>query len=168
MNSKWTIMVSALALVGAVTVGKMASSGAFAQDAKHGPAVVKSDLKNVKQQGEQNEQGEQDGDDEMLTAPVTIGRAVDAAVARTPGYPNGAELENENGTVVWSVDVVSQDGKKYEVKVNGTSGVVISSQVDGQDDENEDGDGDGESNDGGHHEGPGGDGDGETNDDGGK
>ena len=166
MNSKWTMMVGALALVGAVTVGKMASSGALAQEAKHGPAVVKIDLKNVKHQGEQNEQ---EGEDEMLTAPVTIGRAVDAAVARTPGYANSAELENENGTIVWSVDVVSQDGKKFEVKVNGTSGAVISSQVDQHDGDNEDGDGDGETNDdGGQHEGPGGDGDGETNDDGGK
>jgi uncharacterized membrane protein YkoI len=99
---------------------------------------------------------EQGGEDEMLTAPVTIDRAVSAALARTAGYANSAQLENENGTVVWSVDVVTQDGHKYEVKVDGASGSVISSKIDNADGGDEDRDGDGD------------DGDGESNDDGGK
>lgn len=154
MKNRLLLLTTALALVGIMAIGKMTSVAAFAQEGKRfGTIARKHSAAKVTQSRNHEEQG---GEDEMLTAPVTIDRAVSAALARTAGYANSAQLENENGTVVWSVDVVTQDGHKYEVKVDGASGSVISSKIDNADGGDEDRDGDGD------------DGDGESNDDGGR
>ncbi len=164
MKQSQKVLIGAFAAIGVISTGVMFTTPAFAQGGKSASksmTVTKNnasegnqhDLKSEKQEGA-------DTEDEMLTAPVNMGQAVNAALGGTPGFANAAELEDENGTLVWSIDVVSSNGNKYEVKVNATNRAVISSKIDSPDGVGEDEDHDGE-----HHEGPGGDGDGETNDD---
>lgn len=131
---KSTILIAMLAVVGALTVGKLTATAAFAQDPK--TKVL------AQQEPKQEHDGEEE--DELLTARVGIGQAVNVATQRVKGYVNEAKLEKEKGKLIWSVGIVSPDGKQVaEVEVDGTTGAFIKSEIG----EGEEGDGDGETDD---------------------
>jgi hypothetical protein len=65
-------------------------------------------------------------------AKVTADQARAAALAKVPGATIGkVELDNENGAVVYSVKLVDSAGTGQEVKIDATSGTVLSTQADG-------------------------------------
>ncbi len=131
---KSTILVAMLAVVGALTVGKLTAGAAFAQEPK---------AKLMAQQGNKpDHDGEED--DDLLTARVSIAQAVNVATQRVKGYVNEAKLEKEKGKLIWSVGIVSPDGKQLaEVEVDATSGAFLKSEIEN----GEEGDGDGETDD---------------------
>jgi uncharacterized membrane protein YkoI len=51
--------------------------------------------------------------------------AEQAALQEVPGTIKEAELGNENGYVVWEVEVAANDGTLYEVKVDAGNGQVL-------------------------------------------
>jgi uncharacterized membrane protein YkoI len=56
--------------------------------------------------------------------------ATPTALAQFPGGTvSKTELDNENGTIVYSVQVTDSSGKKQEVKVDATSGNVLPAQA---------------------------------------
>ncbi len=63
-------------------------------------------------------------------AKVTQQRAAQKALAASPGAVVEAQLGEENGTVVWEFEVKAPDGSGHEVKVNATTGAVISAAAD--------------------------------------
>ncbi len=68
--------------------------------------------------------------------------AIDAAVA-AGGTSTSAELENENGSVIWEVEVTADDGTVEEVKVDAGNGDILDREADddeADDDEAEDDD----------------------------
>ena len=56
------------------------------------------------------------------------------ALEKVPGTVNEIELEVENGTVVYEIEVLSTDGTEQEVKVDAQTGEVL--KVEADDDEN--------------------------------
>jgi len=74
------------------------------------------------------------------TAPVlnpaqvqtTADQARAAALAQFPGATvKQVELQDENGALVWGVELTDASGAVQEVKVDGNSGQILSTQADG-------------------------------------
>ena len=75
----------------------------------------------------------------LAQAKVSLGQAISAAEQHANGKAARAELEDENGKVVYGVEVVGA-GKTTDVKVDINTGQVLSAQADQGDhegDENE-------------------------------
>lgn len=62
-------------------------------------------------------------------AKISLQQAIDAALSRQSGKLVKAELQNEDGFLVYNVEVVTPDNKRYEVKVDAGNGSVL--RVDG-------------------------------------
>ncbi|MEU3218826.1 PepSY domain-containing protein [Streptomyces sp. NPDC006971] len=59
------------------------------------------------------------------TARVDVGDATAAAVEAVPGTVTEAELDDEDGTVVWELDVYGSDGRWHDVTVDAGRGTVL-------------------------------------------
>jgi uncharacterized membrane protein YkoI len=65
---------------------------------------------------------------------VTADQAKAAALAQFPGATiEQVELHDENGTLVWGVNLTDASGTAQDVKIDGASGQVVSTQADGPD-----------------------------------
>lgn len=71
-------------------------------------------------------------------ATISEQEARDIALEAVPGEVGDIELDNENGSVVWSVDVAAADGTDHEVVIDAGNGDILAQGVD---DEGEDGEG---------------------------
>jgi uncharacterized membrane protein YkoI len=58
-------------------------------------------------------------------AKVTIDEAIKTASEKVPGKVVEAELEKKHGTLVWEVEVVTEENKLMEVHIDAESGAVI-------------------------------------------
>lgn len=83
-----------------------------------------------------------DDDRHMMDAPrsaqtgarISMERAIAIAQKHVPnGRVKKAELDREQGRLVYEVDIVTRDRKEYDVKVDAHTGQVISSRVDWDD-----------------------------------
>lgn len=68
-------------------------------------------------------------------ATVTPEQATAAATAAVPGTAGTPELSDENGNVVYDVEVTAADGSKVEVKVDAGNGSVLAQETDDAGDE---------------------------------
>lgn len=68
-------------------------------------------------------------------ATVTADEATAAALQAVPGTAGAAQLENENGYVVYGVEITQADGTTVDVKIDAGNGTVLAQDT---------GDGDGE------------------------
>jgi uncharacterized membrane protein YkoI len=73
---------------------------------------------------------ENDAISDLAKAKITLVQAVSAAEAQAGGRATKAELDDERGTVVFDVEVVTPDNKVFDVKVDAADGKVISSKLD--------------------------------------
>jgi uncharacterized membrane protein YkoI len=77
-----------------------------------------------------------DGDDkggnpsraELKTIRVLPQLARKLALARVPGTIVEAEVEKENGRLVYEVDIKTDDGKRFEVEIDALTGEVIEAE----------------------------------------
>jgi len=84
---------------------------------------------------------EQPGTAEPADVPIdpskvktTAEQAKAAALARFPGGTiTQVELQDENGSLIWGVELTDVGGKTQDVKVDGNSGQVITVESDGPD-----------------------------------
>lgn len=84
---------------------------------------------------------EQPGTAESADVPIdpskvktTAEQAKAAALAKFPGGTvTQVELQDENGTPVWGVELTDAGGKAQDLKVDGNSGQVITVESDGPD-----------------------------------
>ncbi|MGW6218155.1 PepSY domain-containing protein [Streptomyces sp. NPDC055109] len=65
---------------------------------------------------------------------VTAQDAIARALEHTPGTAVGAELDDENGAVVWEVEVIGRDGTWHDVRVSPAAGTVLGSRIEHEDD----------------------------------
>lgn len=70
-------------------------------------------------------------------AKITWGQAVQKALAAVHGQVLKTELEEENGFLVYGVEVVTADKAIVDVKVDAGSGKVLAMERDKADDENQ-------------------------------
>jgi len=64
-------------------------------------------------------------------ATITPDEASAAALASVPGTAGAVELDNENGFVVYSVEVTAADGTTIDVKVDAGNGQVLAQDTEG-------------------------------------
>lgn len=68
-------------------------------------------------------------------ATVSQSQAEAAALQAVPGTVTASELGNENGSLIWEVDVQKADGSAVEVKVDAGNGTVLAQQAGDEGDE---------------------------------
>lgn len=61
---------------------------------------------------------------------ITIEEAMNIAVERVPGQIVKVELDRENGIWVYEVDIITQQGVKYEVEVAINTGTIVKIEMD--------------------------------------
>ena len=88
----------------------------------------------VEADDDENEEDAQNQAELAKQAKITEDEAINAALEKVPGTVNEIELEVENGTVVYEIEVLSTDGTEQEVKVDAQTGEVLKVEAD---DENE-------------------------------
>lgn len=76
-------------------------------------------------------------------AKVSLVDAIQAAVKNTPGKAVSAELEDDDGFLVYSVDVVNE-GKVTEVTVDAGNKKILKTEIQGEDEDEDDGEDEGE------------------------
>ncbi len=129
-------------LLGSVTLGV---AGAQAPTAPATPQTA-AQQDQVKQEQEQpaytgsiqapQDQKDQSEQDEAKAlagmAKITADQAKEAALAQFPGATvNKVELENENGSVVYSVQLTDKSGKAQDVKVDAGNAKVLATEAGG-------------------------------------
>ena len=58
-------------------------------------------------------------------ATVSIEQAVKTGIAKQPGKVIEAELEREDGRVVWDLEIVAADGSIAELSIDASSGAIV-------------------------------------------
>lgn len=74
--------------------------------------------------------GQNDAVADLAKARITLVQAANAAEAKIGGRAVGVELESESGTTAFEVEVVAANRAVYDVKIDATSGKVLSSELD--------------------------------------
>lgn len=113
MKEKWLVGFLAMALVAGAGMGLASAAG-------KGDAPKKAD----KETAEQTQLAEK--------AEITAKQAEEAALAEVPGTVTGTELEDENGTVVYGVEISAEKGN-FDVKVDAKTGKVLKAESDDDD-----------------------------------
>src|SRR5680860_1818050 len=68
-----------------------------------------------------------------LPTSVTMEEAIKTATTQFPGKVLEAELESEDGKVIYEVEIVNATGEIREVEVDAQSGKILSSELEDQD-----------------------------------
>ncbi|MGW5864134.1 PepSY domain-containing protein [Streptomyces sp. NPDC055239] len=129
--------VAALALVGGGTATALATTG---DDESSGAAAKKSSVQ-LKDNDRDDDRYDDDRDDakentvEVKSAKVTAADAIKAALANQSGTAVSAELDDEdNGGLVWDVDVLGKGSTWHSVQVDPGTGKVLGSHTEQDDD----------------------------------
>ena len=80
-----------------------------------------------------------DAEDSITENNVSLSEedAIDIATAEANGSVEEVELESEDGTPVYEVEIVASDGGKTEVTVHADNGTVLELESEDEDDESE-------------------------------
>jgi uncharacterized membrane protein YkoI len=125
---RMTTIISGVVMAALVAVG-----GVSAQQAKHtGSIEVKND--------------DEAGFAEV--ANISLDSAINSALKQVPGKVVKAELENEDGYLVYGVEIAKTDHQMADVKVDAGSGKVLKIEADQKDNEGREG----KDSDSGHEE----------------
>ncbi len=68
-----------------------------------------------------------------LATSVTMEEAIKTATTQFPGKVLEAELESEDGKVIYEVEIVNATGEIREVEIDAQSGKILSSELEDQD-----------------------------------
>ncbi|RMH32279.1 MAG: hypothetical protein D6690_14070 [Nitrospirae bacterium] len=69
---------------------------------------------------------------------ITLEQAIQTAKTTVPGRVLEAELEKEDGKVVYEVDIAGADGNIHELTVDADSGKVLKNEVEDEDHDGKD------------------------------
>ncbi|MFF2450834.1 PepSY domain-containing protein [Neobacillus sp. NPDC058068] len=116
MNKKFLIPALAVSIIGGGIAGSLLNHTTFAASNTNAP-VEKSQEKEVSDASEQATLKKQ--------AKITEADAIKIALAKVPGTNNGTELENEDGKVVYGVEVKDSKNNLSDVKVDAVTGTII-------------------------------------------
>ncbi len=126
------VVVGAAGLAGAVT-GQSPTTSANPQEAEHDQAPSYHSSVTAPAAAERGSESAEDANLQGL-ATVTADQASAAAVGAVPGTAGKVELENEDGNVVWSVEVTGADGTVTDVKVDAGNRDILAQEVDNESD----------------------------------
>ena len=119
MKKRFLVPALAVAVMGGGVAGSLLNTSVFAANSNSNSKVEVSDEQEEKQLQKE--------------ATVTEEAAVSAALQEVSGKAGEAELEDEDGTVVYGVEVTDDQGKKFDVKVDAKTGKVLKAEADDED-----------------------------------
>ncbi|MFI0237524.1 PepSY domain-containing protein [Streptomyces sp. NPDC016845] len=122
-----TTVISAIAVV-ALLGGGAATAVAVADDG--GSSGPKSSVR-VKDDGVGDAQ---ENADEARGAKVRAEDAIAAALKHTPGTATGADLDSDDGRLVWEVDIIGSGSTWHDIDVDPGTGKVLGSHTEKDDD----------------------------------
>ncbi|SDN80980.1 PepSY domain-containing protein [Bacillus sp. OK048] len=125
MKKKFIIPALAAAILGGGVAGSLLNTSAFAANNDSNSNKVE-----VTDKQEQNQLAKE--------ASITKEEAISAALKEVAGKAEKTELEDEDGTVVYGVEVTDDQGKKHDVKVDAKTGKVLKVDVDDENDSESD------------------------------
>jgi len=67
-------------------------------------------------------------------AKITEEAATKTALEKVPGTVNEVELENEDGTIVYGIEIVAEDGSQQDVKIDAQTGEIVKVEADDEED----------------------------------
>jgi uncharacterized membrane protein YkoI len=114
--------VKPVAPIAAVATTNVEAPGTEVADAKEAPGTEVADATEAAKTPEVVDPNEQAN--LQKAAKITQQQASDAALKQVSGTVKKVELEDENGVVVYGVQIVDANGKGFDVKVNAATGVV--------------------------------------------
>ncbi|WP_030789394.1 PepSY domain-containing protein [Streptomyces sp. NRRL S-920] len=123
--------VAAAALITGGTATALATTGDDESAAKQSSVQVKDNDRKDDDRDDADDAAENTA--EAKAAKVTAAEAIKAALAKTPGTAVSAELDEEDGGLVWGVDIL-KGGTWHEVEVDPGTGKVLGTWVDKDDD----------------------------------
>jgi uncharacterized membrane protein YkoI len=123
----------------ALGIGLLGTVYAQTRGGGQGPAYSSSVQVKDQDREERGERHDEQGEAGRLAALAKIdaNQASAAAVAQVPGTVLKVALDNENGNVVYSVEVKTASNELKDVKVDAGTGKVLHVAVAGQDDDEE-------------------------------
>ena len=124
MNKKFLIPALAVSIIGGGIAGSLLNHKTFAASNTNA-SVEKSQEKEVSDASEQASLKTQ--------AKIKEADAIKIALAKVPGQNNGTELENEDGKVVYAVEVKDTNNSISDVKVDAVTGTIVKIDKDDQD-----------------------------------
>ena len=129
MNKKILVPALALSIMGGGIAGSLLNGSAFAANSSQTNGEDVSD--DQEENGEVPDQEEQ----KQLKQEATITEEESKALAlkEMEGNITDTELEDEDGVIVYSVEVTDPKGIKHDVKVNAKSGKVYKVEADEED-----------------------------------
>lgn len=74
---------------------------------------------------------------QTMSAKVTMEEAIQTAKTKFPGRVMEAELESEDGALVYEVEIVSASGETQEIEIDAQSGKVLSNESEHEDDDHD-------------------------------
>ncbi|WP_428952263.1 PepSY domain-containing protein [Streptomyces sp. cg35] len=134
MKRRTTVIsaVAAVALIGAGTATAVAVSG---DDGSAKSTANRSSVRVV----DDGVSDAQENVNEAKGAQVKAEDAIAAALKRTPGVAVGADLDSDDGRLVWDVDVIGSGSTWHHIEVDPGTGKVLGSHVE-KDEKDEDDD----------------------------
>ena len=129
---------SAMSL-GAIALG-LALLGTSAAARRQAPAYTSSvQVQNHDHQERGRREAERSEGAQLASlARIDVAQATAAALAQVPGTVLKAELDNENGNVVYSVEILTSTQEVKEVKVDAGTGQVLAVDAGGTSEDDED------------------------------
>ncbi len=71
---------------------------------------------------------------QAMSAKVTMEEAMQTAKGKFPGRVVEAELESEDGGLVYEVEIVSASGEKQEIEIDAQSGKILDGESENEED----------------------------------
>jgi uncharacterized membrane protein YkoI len=134
---KRNIVIATVAAI-ALAAGGTASAFAFTGSADGTASAKQSSAKVV--EGDSQSDGEREDDKEapvdLTAAKVTAAEAIDAALAKASGTAVSADLGDENGKLVWEIDILGTGTTWHGVQVDPATGSVLGAKTE-RDEDNE-------------------------------
>jgi len=135
--------VVSIAIPAVLAVAFLGAGRAVSQE-KRQPAYKSSiQVMDQKSGGERGERGKRHGEDAEAAhlaplAKIDLTHATAAALAQVPGKALRTALDDENGNLVYSVEVQTTAGEVKDVKVDAGTGVVLHVEAVGTDGDEDD------------------------------
>jgi len=138
MNVKHTIAITLAAI--ALGYPWLGTGYAASQQGTQDPAYTSSIQVKDQDREARGERHEERGEATQLAnlAKINLTQAMSAALAQVPGTVLAAALDNENGNLVYSVEIITGTNEVKDVKVDAGKGTVLHVDVGGQGEDEDD------------------------------
>ncbi len=70
-----------------------------------------------------------DSDVDASQAAIALPQAIEIALSAVPGQVTESELEEEDGRLVWEIELTGDDQQNYEVEIDAMTGEILEKEI---------------------------------------